>query len=164
MQVSRSVSEHRRRPGAIAHRVSEFPELSGDGFVRAQVGEEREVVALFNQRDDGVGVAGAEPGPRRLAQREADAVWQGEIGRGIGQPALRLVGVQQHVRRILRLLHVRLVERIDLKHRAENRRRDLPAHEFSPEGGGFGQLDFDRRTQERLVHVCRTDIVRCCLR
>ena len=52
--------------------------------------------------------------------------------------------------RVLRLLDVGFVERVDLEQRARDRRRNLPAHELRAERGGLRPVDRRRRAAGRL--------------
>src|SRR5262249_31107310 len=57
--------------------------------------------------------------------------------------------LQQRPGRVLGLLYVRLVERVDAEHGAGRRRRDLPAHELRADAQRLDQADVDDRMAGR---------------
>jgi hypothetical protein len=61
--------------------------------------------------------------------------------------AVLLVSLEQNAGRVLGLLHVRLVERIDVENGAGNRGRDFPSDKLRAERERFRNIDgHDRRT------------------
>src|SRR5207245_5593215 len=80
-----------------------------------------------------------------VAERQGDPRCSDAIGRGERQLTLRLEPRKQRARRVLRLLHVRLVERVDAQERTGDSRRDFPAYELGAERRGFLQLDLEDR-------------------
>ena len=70
--------------------------------------------------------------------------------RRLRQPARSRVLVEELPRRVLRLLHVRFVERIDPEDRARDGRRDFPADEFCTERRRFRPVDLDHRRASDL--------------
>jgi hypothetical protein len=67
--------------------------------------------------------------------------------------ALLLLPIEQRARRILGLLHLRLVERVDVEHRAGNRGRDLPADELGAKRQPIRQIDpQNRRDRVQRAH------------
>ena len=145
MQIAWSVSKHRGGAGSIADGASELLQDRSQFRVRPQVREEAEVVALTKQRQQRVGALAVQGVARRVAQRQRDLSGQDAIRRRHRQLMRRHVTLQNGARGVLRLLHVRLVERVDPQDRAGDRGRDFPAHEFGPERRRLREVDFDDR-------------------
>ena len=69
--------------------------------------------------------------------------------------------VEQRRGRVLRLLDVRLVERVDPEQRAGDRRRDFPSNELGAERGRFVPVDRRRRMSVGFEPRCRGFARRC---
>ncbi len=82
------------------------------------------------------------------------------VVRGGRQVSVGLVAVEQHARRVLGLLHVRFVERVDAEERAGDGRRDFPPHEFGAERRRLRKLD----RRDRRVDAGRSSHGRAILR
>src|SRR5437867_541674 len=120
--------------------------------VRVQVAaargvEQREVVALADEREQRVRALSVQRLSRGAGQRQRNSTGQHAVCRAGGQLMARFIAVENPPRRVLGLLHIRLVERIDVQERASHGCRDFPAHEFSAKRGRFREIDlYDRRT------------------
>ena len=90
------------------------------------------IIAFPHDRQKVVGPA-RDVSASRAAQSERDPAGQRGVGCDEGQRAGRFVAVEQHARRVFCLLHVRLVEWVDVQKRAGNRCRNFPADELCAE-------------------------------
>ena len=105
--------------------------------VRRQVREQPEVIARRQQLQKCVGRFAAERVDRRLAEREPGA-GHAAVRVESRQTMLLLIDVEEGARRVLRLLHVRLVEWIDPEQQAGSGGRHFPAQKLGADGGGVG--------------------------
>ena len=143
VQIPWTVREHRRCARPIADRTTQREQFARERRAVVEIGEEREIVTGAEKREQRVGAGARELRARGGRQRQRDAVIESPIGRGNRQRPARLVAGEQRVRRILRLLHVRLIERVDLQDRARDRRCTLPADELGAECGFLRKIDLD---------------------
>ena len=145
MQVARTEAEHRRHTLAVTEPVAQPLQARLDRRLAGKVGQHPQVVAGLDEieeRANGSSRAGrrahlVERGPR---EGQAQSVGAGIRGRNRQASGVRVL-LQQRLGRVLGLLHVRLIERVDTEHGAGRRRRDLPAHELRADAQRLDQAD-----------------------
>ena len=133
MQKTRPVAERRRHAKVIAqqqtHALQDAPMRLG----RRQIGLQSHVVARPDAGEQ------SPHGRRQVVvadRRRGRRPWAPMAGRAAGR---RHQGAQQTPGGVLALLHVGLIERIDVEHRPGGRHRDLPAHELGAHVPDVGQ-------------------------
>src|SRR5207247_7737573 len=97
--------------------------------VRPEIREQGKIVARMQERQDRVGVRSLKRFARGGRQRDRDVARERAVRRAGRQSSRRVVLIEQRLRCVFRLLHVRLIERVDAEEPSGDGGGDFPAQE-----------------------------------
>src|SRR5207253_7042983 len=148
VKIPRAEPERRRHALAVSDRRPETLESSLQRRLDGQIREEPEVVARLgeveerSERHPPLPQRLPELVEHRLVEREADPV-EHNLRRRWREAPLGGVPPEERLRRVLGLLDVRLIERVDPEDRSRRDGGDLPADELGPDSERLHEPDRD---------------------
>src|SRR5262249_55614513 len=129
VQIARPDAKRRRDVRAVADIAPQLRQIDEYFAAGSHVSQLREVITRGERAHQLVPRPPGQCFPRLAAGGQRHATWKSQIRRRLGERASRLVPAEQVSRRVFRLLHIRLIEGVDLEECPGDGSRDLPAYE-----------------------------------